>query len=313
MGFLKYLESDRTQGFTTLEVVMKITSRFIALVALLLTGLTTAAHAIDINSASADEIAAALKGVGPKQAAAIVEYRTQHGPFKSIDDLSLVKGIGEKTIANNRAMISLDAPAMPESATAAMPAKPTKQAMPEPATAAIPAKPMKPAMPESTAASATTAIDINSASADEIAAALKGVGPKQAAAIVEYRAQHGPFKSIDDLSQIKGIGEKTIANNRDLITLASPAAKPMKAKPAEETAMAGKPKSSNTASDLININTASAKELDDGIKGVGPVLAARIVKYREENGPFKSIDDLVNVKGIGPATLDKIRGQITDR
>ncbi len=61
---------------------------------------------------------------------------------------------------------------------------------------------------------------------------------------------------------------------------------------------------------LININTASATELE-GLSGIGEVLAAAIVDYRTDNGPFASVDDLESVSGIGPATLEEIRDQVT--
>ena len=64
---------------------------------------------VDINSADAETISAELKGVGLSKAKAIVEYREKHGPFKSPDDLSLVKGIGERTVALNRSNIRIDA------------------------------------------------------------------------------------------------------------------------------------------------------------------------------------------------------------
>ena len=60
----------------------------------------------------------------------------------------------------------------------------------------------------------------------------------------------------------------------------------------------------------VNINTASAEELD-GLPGIGPVLAQRIVEYREANGPFASVDGLLEVKGLGPGILEAIRPQIT--
>ncbi len=60
---------------------------------------------VDINTADAETISAELKGVGLTKAKAIVEYRQKHGPFKSPDDLSLVKGIGERTVEINRANI----------------------------------------------------------------------------------------------------------------------------------------------------------------------------------------------------------------
>ncbi len=59
-----------------------------------------------------------------------------------------------------------------------------------------------------------TPVNINTASAKEIAAALNGIGLKKAEAIVDYRKQIGPFKSAGELGKIKGIGEKTIAKNK---------------------------------------------------------------------------------------------------
>jgi competence protein ComEA len=60
----------------------------------------------------------------------------------------------------------------------------------------------------------------------------------------------------------------------------------------------------------ININSATAAELDS-LSGIGPTKAQAIVDYRDENGPFRTVDDLLNVPGIGPKTLETIRDQIT--
>lgn len=65
-----------------------------------------------------------------------------------------------------------------------------------------------------------------------------------------------------------------------------------------------------TAGGLINVNTADATTLEE-LSGIGEVLAAAIVSYRDEHGPFTSVEQLMDVSGIGPATLEEIRDQVT--
>ena len=61
----------------------------------------------------------------------------------------------------------------------------------------------------------------------------------------------------------------------------------------------------------VNINTADATALDSALVGVGEKTAKAIVDYRTKNGKYKSVDDLLKVKGIGPALLEKNRENIT--
>jgi competence protein ComEA len=68
--------------------------------------------------------------------------------------------------------------------------------------------------------------------------------------------------------------------------------------------------SGTTEGGIINVNTATATELE-ALSGIGEVLAAAIVDYRTDNGPFTSVDQLEDVSGIGPATLEEIRDQVT--
>ncbi len=65
------------------------------------------------------------------------------------------------------------------------------------------------------------------------------------------------------------------------------------------------------AAGSVNVNTASAEEIAEGLKGVGEVKAEAIIKYRNANGKFMHIDELVNVKGIGIRTVDLNREVIT--
>jgi len=62
----------------------------------------------------------------------------------------------------------------------------------------------------------------------------------------------------------------------------------------------------------VNINKANSAQLET-INGIGPTKAKEIIKYRKAHGPFKNVTEIVNVKGIGPKTLDKIKMQITVR
>ena len=86
--------------------------RIVQSLAVMLLAVGAMAHAapVNINTADAETLAAALQGVGPSKAQAIVEYRSKHGPFKNADDLSLVKGIGERTVELNRVDIRVSDP-----------------------------------------------------------------------------------------------------------------------------------------------------------------------------------------------------------
>ena len=61
---------------------------------------------------------------------------------------------------------------------------------------------------------------------------------------------------------------------------------------------------------LININTASAAEME-ALPGIGPTLAQRIIEYREDHGPFAAIEDVMNVHGVGEGLFSEIRDLIT--
>lgn len=78
---------------------------------------------------------------------------------------------------------------------------------------------------------AATPVDINHADAATIANSLDGIGLSKANAIVAWRNAHGPFKSVDDLRQVKGIGDKTLAHNRDAIRFSGGSAVSENAKP----------------------------------------------------------------------------------
>jgi competence protein ComEA len=59
----------------------------------------------------------------------------------------------------------------------------------------------------------------------------------------------------------------------------------------------------------VNLNTATPSQLDS-LPGIGPVIAERIIRFREDNGPFKRNEDLMNVRGIGEKTYLKLKDEI---
>lgn len=93
-----------------------------------------------------------------------------------------------------------------------------------------------------------------------------------------------------------------------LFSLGTFAAEPAKTEPTEP--VASQPAAGPTVG-VVNLNTADAETLQRDLSGIGQVKAKAIVEYREANGPFTSVDELLEVKGIGAATLEKNRSKLS--
>lgn len=80
--------------------------------------------------------------------------------------------------------------------------------------------------------------------------------------------------------------------------------------PTKEILLQEKNFSGTSSGDLVNINTADVEQLAT-LKGIGPAMAQRIIDYREQNGKFKTVDELKNVRGIGQKKFDTLKDKIT--
>ena len=142
-------------------------------------------------------------------------------------------------------------------------------------------------------------VNLNDATLDELDT-VPGIGPAIANRILAYRQQNGPFREVAALEAVSGIGPVTLARMAPYLTVSEATIVTLSgggvaAEPAEIPV-------EPSSLPLINLNTATVEELDT-LSGIGPALAARIVAYRTEYGPFQRVDDVTLVSGIGPATL----------
>ena len=146
---------------------------------------------------------------------------------------------------------------------------------------------------------------------------LPRVGRSLAERIVAAR-DSAPFRSLDDLDRVRGIGPALLEGIAPHLALTS---RPSAGRDHGSTWGAGaRPRTRATGtsvletgagagSGVIDPNTADVETLQE-LSGIGPALAARIVAHRDSAGPFRSAEDLLAVPGIGPATLERIRARL---
>jgi competence protein ComEA len=131
---------------------------------------------------------------------------------------------------------------------------------------------------------------------------LPGVGPAAARAMVGSRERDGPFAGPDDLLRVRGVGPATLARMRPYLEFG-----PVPAVAARRSDAGGFPPAGPPTLDLTRATVAELERLP----GVGAALARRIVETREARGGFRRPEDLLEVRGIGPATLERLRPLVT--
>jgi competence protein ComEA len=147
---------------------------------------------------------------------------------------------------------------------------------------------------------------------------LPGIGEGMARRIEAYRAGHHCFRSVDELQQVPGISPKLLEKLRPFVFVeatasdeedepAGQAPRPIAAKLEKEK----KPPAISKKEPLtepIDVNHATAAELRR-LPGIGPTLSQRIIETREQQ-PFRSVEDLRRVRGIGVKTLERLRPHV---
>jgi competence ComEA-like helix-hairpin-helix protein len=125
---------------------------------------------------------------------------------------------------------------------------------------------------------------------------LPGVGAATALAIVAAREQKGPFRQVEELLDVPGIGPATLRKMQPHLYFSGgyPVGRPVTRDPGP----------------VLALNRASIEELD-GLPGIGPALAQRILDERDRLGGFSTLDDLLAVRGIGKSTLERLQPLVT--
>lgn len=131
-------------------------------------------------------------------------------------------------------------------------------------------------------------VNINTATAEELGE-LPRVGPKMAAKIIEHRTMNGPFRTIEELKNVKGIGDKTFERMRNMITTGEDAKERPKSVPAG----------------TFDINTAQLKDFVE--KGVSPLAAIKVIKYRDSKGGIRDLEELKLIEGLSAEEIARIR------
>ena len=237
-----------------------------------------------INSATAEVLADERLGISPQIAAKIVAYRTQNGPFQQLDELRRVRGIGSSTFERLRRRWRnvLRGEYIPTDAEQSE--KPTPLQY------------------------------LNSATAKNLEERLV-ISPQIAAKIVAYRTQNGPFQKFDELRRVKGIGDLLLLRQR-LQNVLRGEYSPTDAEQPEKPTVPGLQITQLFSwlfgtGQLQYLNSATAKNLEE--LGISPQIAANIVAYRKQHGPFQQLDELKQVKGIGSSTFKRLRKRLLDK
>lgn len=281
----------------------------------------------DLNSASYDQFLE-VDGIGPSLAQRIIDYREINGDFSSFDDILNVNGIGNAKYEELKKYFYVegDINHTDESATTVpddfcesnteicvIEQNITSELSVEPDVDNILIDEWNDVSDNEQKSDSTTdtdteitvvcfPIELNSATVEELVQ-INGIGEKTASRIVLYAESYG-FYSIEDLLDVPGIGQATYEKIKEYVYVDATGLDPK-----ETTTTASQTETTVTTEFVpelpIELNNATIEELM-WIDGIGQTLAIRIIAYGQQVG-YYSIDDLLNVNGIGQSKLELIR------
>jgi competence protein ComEA len=139
---------------------------------------------------------------------------------------------------------------------------------------------------------------------------LPGVGPALARAILRSRQIEGPFHSLEEMERVPGLGSRSVRRLAPYVDLPETAGSSRS--PGGEVGKSSQPESRDKWKEGLDLNRASAEELE-ALPGIGPSRAQAVVRWRAEHGSFRNLEDLLEVPGIGPATLERLRSLVVVR
>ena len=143
--------------------------------------------------------------------------------------------------------------------------------------------------------------DINTVTAQELQT-IPGIGAVRAEAIVEYRDTHKPIK-VDDLINVRGIGEITLNRIRDYFSASvESSAHPVSERQNEKIL----DEDFRDRTKMKNINEATLEDLMK-IRGIGQMRGESILEYLNAGDRIKNVDQLLEIRGIGPKTIENIK------
>lgn len=219
-------------------------------------------------------------GLSDAQAAAVIQYREEKGPFTSFADLSKVEGLGSQATAKLKRGATFDSEFAAEGSVSRSGAGVAGSGS-TPGGATVPA----------------SKLDLNTATQASLQADL-GLSRAEADAVIRHREEKGAINSAAQLDAVTGLGAQGATKIKNGVAFGSQAA--------SRAGGAVKDTATSATAALVDINSASRSQLQKGL-GITKKQARALINHRQQNGPFTSAAQVDGVAGIDAATAGKIK------